>query len=202
VFIIITQEIFFERIMNSPAVSRIRELCPVRLRALDDLVIAPDKYGMTLTYALHRGFSDLGPGMTDHWLIFFNADFILADGSWRNLLTHFARGERLIASPSYCVRSGEVVSELRKWIDTRAGTLVLEPPELASLVLRHRHDTVRAKTRGRPPLLGFVTAGFVITSSIGFVTSFVTAAALGNGTHRCRSPTKSMSNPHSEHILI
>lgn len=146
VFMIITQEIFFERIMNSPVVSRIRELCPVRLMALDDLVIAADKYGMTLTYALHRGFSDLGPSMTDHWLIFFNADFILADGSWRNLLAHFARGERLIASPSYCVRSGDVVSELRKRIDTRAGALVLEPRELASLVLRHRHDTVRAKT--------------------------------------------------------
>jgi hypothetical protein len=146
VFMIITQEVFFERIMNSPVVSRIRELCPVRLTALDDLIVAPDKYGMTLTYALHRGFIDLGPRMSDHWLIFFNADFILADGSWRNLLTHLARGERLIASPSYCVRSGDVVCELRKRIDTRAGTLVLQPRELASLVLRHRHDTVRAKT--------------------------------------------------------
>src|SRR6516164_1026546 len=146
VFMIITQEVFFERIMNSPVVSRIRELCPVRLTALDDLIVAPDKYGMTLTYALHRGFIDLGPSMTDHWFIFFNADFILADGSWRNLLTHLARGERLIASPSYCVRSGDVVCGLRKRIDTRAGTLVLQPRELASLVLRHRHDTVRAKT--------------------------------------------------------
>ena len=84
--------------------------------------------------------------MIDHWLIFFNADFILADGSWRNLLTHLARGERLVASPSYCVRSSDVVSELRERIDARTGTLVLEPRELASLVLRHRHDTVRAKT--------------------------------------------------------
>jgi len=145
-FIILTQEIFFERVLKSPAVSRIRKLCPVRLIGLDDLIVAPDKYGMTLTYALHRGFIDLGPSMTDHWLIFFNADFILADGSWRTLLTHLARGKRLVASPSYCVRSGEVVSELRKRIDPRAGTLVLEPRELASLVLRHRHDTVRAKT--------------------------------------------------------
>jgi hypothetical protein len=146
VFIILTQEIFFERVINSPVISQIRELCPVRLIGLDDLIVTSDKYGMTLTYALHRGFSDLGRSMIDHWLIFFNADFILADGSWRNLLTHLARGERLVASPSYCVRSGEVVSELRHRIDTRTGTLVLEPRELASLVLRHRHDTVRAKT--------------------------------------------------------
>jgi hypothetical protein len=146
VFIILTQEIFFERVINSPVISQIRALCPVRLIGLDDLIVTPDKYGMTLTYALHRGFSDLGPGMIDHWLIFFNADFILADGSWRNLLTHLARGERLVASPSYCVRSSDVVSELRERIDARTGTLVLKPRELAALVLRHRHDTVRAKT--------------------------------------------------------
>src|SRR5256886_12598570 len=28
-------------------------------------ISAPDKYGMTLTYALHRGFADLGPAMTE-----------------------------------------------------------------------------------------------------------------------------------------
>ena len=56
VFIILTQEIFFERVMNSPVISQIRELCLVRLIGLDDLIVTPDKYGMTLTYALHRGF--------------------------------------------------------------------------------------------------------------------------------------------------
>ena len=100
VFIILTQEIFFEKIMGSPVVSRIRELCPVRLIGIDDLIATPDKYGMTLTYALHRGFCDLGPAMTDHWLIFINADFILADGSWRTLFMRLAHGERLVASPS------------------------------------------------------------------------------------------------------
>ena len=34
---------------------------------LDDLIVSKDKYGMTLTYALHRAFSDLGPAMTDEW---------------------------------------------------------------------------------------------------------------------------------------
>src|SRR5262245_49372889 len=47
-FVILTQEGRFARVMSSPAVSRIRELCPVRLIGLDDLITAPDKYGMTL----------------------------------------------------------------------------------------------------------------------------------------------------------
>src|SRR5262249_54676060 len=42
----------------------------------------------------------------------------------------------------------------------------------------------------------------VITSRAGFVIISVITGALGFGTHRCRSPTKSMSKPHSEHSLI
>jgi hypothetical protein len=53
---------------------------------LDDLITVKDKYGMALTHALHRGFSDLGPAMTDSCQIFLNADFILADGCLRNRL--------------------------------------------------------------------------------------------------------------------
>src|SRR5437867_1698054 len=98
--VILTQESFFPRVMSSRAVAKIQQLCSVRLIGLDDLITSPDKYGMTLTYALHRGFADLGPAMTDTWLIFLNADFILAAGSWRNLLHHLTDGKRLVASPS------------------------------------------------------------------------------------------------------
>lgn len=145
-FVILTQERFFATVTDSPVVARIRELCPVRLIGLDDLVTTPDKYGMTLTYALHRGFADLGPTMTESWLLFLNADFILAAGSWRNLLTHLARGERLVASPSYCVKTHEVVPELRKRVDLEASRLCIAPREMADLVLRHRHNTIRGKT--------------------------------------------------------
>src|SRR5262249_22222639 len=145
-FVILTQESFFARVMSSRVVSRIRELCPVRLIGLDDLITAPDKYGMTLTYALHRGFADLDPAMTDTWLIFLNADFILAAGSWRSLVRHLADGKRLLASPSYCVKKHEVVPKLRRWLDPDASTLTIPPRELAAMILEHRHNTIRGKT--------------------------------------------------------
>jgi hypothetical protein len=59
--VIITQRRYFSKFNRHPTVARIREFCPVRLMRLDDLIVSKDKYGMTLTYALHRTFTDLGP---------------------------------------------------------------------------------------------------------------------------------------------
>src|SRR5690242_3661953 len=71
--VILTQQIHFQSIEKHPAVTRAKKYCPIRLVKIDDLIAAKDKYGMTLTHSLYRGFSDLGPVMTDRWQIFLNA---------------------------------------------------------------------------------------------------------------------------------
>src|SRR5215467_702484 len=144
--VILTQRRFFSKFNRHPAIARIKEFCPVRLIRLDDLIVSKDKYGMTLTYALHRAFSDLGPAMTEHWQIFLNADFILADGSLRTVLGHLARGQRIVASPSYCTVAEEVIPELRKHLDEATSTLNISHRELAHLILQHRHPVIRGKT--------------------------------------------------------
>ena len=98
--VILTEERFFPRVASHPAVALVKSFCDVRLVSLDDLIAVPDKYGMALSYVLHRGFADLGEEMTNSWQIFLNADFVLADGSLRALLPHLARGKRIVASPS------------------------------------------------------------------------------------------------------
>jgi hypothetical protein len=144
--VILTQRRFFSKFNRDPVIARIKELCPVRLIRLDDLVVSKDKYGMTLTYALHRAFSDLGQAMTEHWQIFLNADFILADGSLRTVISHLARGQRIVASPSYCAIAEEVIPELRKHFDPPTLTLSISHRELARLILQHRHTVIQGKT--------------------------------------------------------
>ena len=100
--VILTQRRFFPMFNRHPSIRTNRKTLSRSPCPLDDLIVSKDKYGMTLTYALHRAFSDLGPAMTDHWQIFLNADFILADGSLRTVIGHLARGQRIVASPSYC----------------------------------------------------------------------------------------------------
>jgi hypothetical protein len=144
--VILTQKRFFSKFNCHPTIARARNICPVRFIKLDDLIVTKDKYGMTLTYALHRGFSDLGPAMTEHWQIFLNADFILADGSLRTVIRHLSRGERIVASPSYCTIAEEVTPELRKHLDVATSTLSISNRELARLILQHRHTVIRGKT--------------------------------------------------------
>src|SRR5262245_33731868 len=144
--VILTERRFFPKFNRHPAIARVRNICPVRFMRLDDLIVSKDKYGMTLTYALHRAFSDLGSAMTERWQIFLNADFILADGSLRNVIRHLSRGERIVASPSYCTIAEEVIPELRKRVDATTSILSVPPRELARLVLQHRHLVIHGKT--------------------------------------------------------
>lgn len=144
--VIVTERRFFSKFHSHTTIARIRKVCPIRLVRLDDLIVAKDKYGMTLTYVLHRAFSDLGPAMTEHWQIFLNADFILADGSLRNVIHHLSRGERIVASPSYCTIAEEVIPGLRKHLDTATSTLSISHRQLARLALQHRHAVIRGKT--------------------------------------------------------
>jgi hypothetical protein len=144
--VLLTEERFFPSLGTAPVVARMRAICPVRLISLDDLISSPDKYGIALTFVLHRGLADLGPAITDCWCIFLNADFILANGSLRTLLAHLMRGERIVASPSYCVTANTCTPLLRKRIDPSTDVLAVPSRELARIAIDHRHNTVRSKT--------------------------------------------------------
>ena len=82
-FVVVTETRFFDRFMRSVSIHGLLRFADLRLVPIDDL-LSP-WYGITLTYALVRGFADLGSAMTDTHLIFLNADFIVADGSYRKL---------------------------------------------------------------------------------------------------------------------
>ena len=99
--VVVTETRFFDRIARSVSILELLRFADLRLVPIDDL-LSP-WYGITLTYALVRGFADLGSAMTNTHLIFLNADFIVADGSYRRLAEVIKRGERLVVSPSYCM---------------------------------------------------------------------------------------------------
>jgi hypothetical protein len=60
----VTNEQLFKYVDSHPSMKRVKPLCAVRLVSLDDLIGEPWQYGISLAYALFRGFSDLGDAMT------------------------------------------------------------------------------------------------------------------------------------------
>jgi hypothetical protein len=112
----------------------------VEFKPLDDLLV--NDYGTVLSRALFRGFEDLGPEMVNTHLFFLNVDFIVAAGSFRRVVERILDGARTICAPSYCVVEEKVKPLLLRW--------TFEKRELAALILKHRHNTIRAKTVNRP----------------------------------------------------
>jgi hypothetical protein len=144
--VFVTETRFFDRIRNHPSFRRAAEVCTPRLVPVDDLLTSRMSYGLVITYSLFRGFKDLGPAMTECQLVFICADFILADGSYRNLLPHLLRSERIVYSPSYCTIAEDVRPSLLAARAPDGSVLAMPPREMADLVIRNRHFTMRAKT--------------------------------------------------------
>jgi len=99
-----------------------------------------------LTAALFRGFVDLGAKVTETFLLFLNADFIIADGSYRRLAELMCEGKRVIHAPSFRVVLEEVWPQLAARVDAESGVLAVKPREMAKLALTHKHLTVKART--------------------------------------------------------
>lgn len=144
--VIVTEEAEFARLRRHAIYGQLANHCRVEFRPIDDLVSTPDAYGMALTYALFRGFEDLGSDMVEVHLIFFNADFILADGSLRSVARKLLAGERLVLAPSYCVVLESIAPLLLRRRTPETGILAVPPRDMARLAIRHRHNTIRGKT--------------------------------------------------------
>jgi hypothetical protein len=142
--VIVTETRLFDQIAQTPVSFELLRHCDLRLVPIDDLL--SNWYGITLTYALVRGFSDLGPAMVDTHLVFFNADFIVADGSYRKLAEVIRRGERLVCSPSYCMILEETIDQLRARYNEDTCSLTISRRDMAEMIIAHRHNTIRAKT--------------------------------------------------------
>lgn len=144
--VLVTESRYFKKVRLHPAVLRAASICKCTTKPLDDLVATRGSYGMSLTYAFFRGFQDLGPAMTDCYLVFIHADFILADGSYRRLLPYLQQNRRLVLSPSYCTIAEDVRPHLERRRHPDGTILAVAPRAMADLIIRNRHFTMRAKT--------------------------------------------------------
>jgi len=144
--VIVTEEKLFDYVRVHPTTRKLQQICPVELVPLDDLIADPWQYGMTVAYALFRGFEDLGPAMTDTYILFLNADFILADRCYEKLIARIRSAERVHLAPSYCTVQEEIKPLLRKARNNNGGILAIPPRDMAALILRHPHNTIQAKT--------------------------------------------------------
>ena len=145
--VVVTEAHLFDLIRASQAFQFTQKFGAARLVSLDDLMLDnPIDYGAVLTHALFRGFADLGAAMTETYLIFLNADFIVSDGSFGHLARLMLEGRRVIHAPSFRVALEEVVPQLQARVDSATGTLRIPSRDMVKLALANKHRTVKART--------------------------------------------------------
>jgi hypothetical protein len=145
--VIVSEARLFEMVRSSGSFRTAERICKTRLIPLDDLLTGVfTDYGMVLTYALFRGFADLGPRVTETYLLPFIADFVISDGSLRRLGTLMQQGKRVIHAPSFRVVAEEVDPQLQALVDHDSCVLSVAPRALAKLALTNKHPTVKART--------------------------------------------------------
>jgi hypothetical protein len=145
--VLVTESKLVDYIRQARPFQRLSTICEVKFASLDDLMpCEPGEYGVVLTAALFRGFVDLGARVTETFLLFLNADFIIADGSYRRLAELMREGKRVIHAPSFRVVLEEVWPRLEARVDAESAVLAVKPREMAKLALTHKHLTVKART--------------------------------------------------------
>jgi hypothetical protein len=145
-FVLLTAKVHFSTVQAAPSFRKLQSICEAKLIEIDDLVFTTAAYGHSLTWTHFRGFEDLGDAVTETNLLFFTADWIPADGSYRSLIKPLQNGDRLIVSPSYCAISEDIIPLLREKLDAEQQTLSIQPRELAELAIKYRHNSIRGKT--------------------------------------------------------
>lgn len=127
------------------AFQTLRSLCRVGFIGIDDL-LGSTVYGITLTLAYMRGIAAEGDDMVNVHFMFFNSDFILAEGSLRSLLAQIVAGRRVVMAPSFRANAEEIEPLLQAKVDASRQTLSVPARQLVGLALRHLHPTIVAKT--------------------------------------------------------
>jgi hypothetical protein len=145
---LLTRSSDFDNFSEQPAFRRLKTICKVLFVAIDDLVGSHD-YGVILTLAYMRGISNVGSGMVDVHFVFLNADFILANGSYKSLARHILADHHCVFAPSFRANAEVVEPALTARVDAVSNSLTLHPREMVRLAIDNMHPTCVAKTIGQ-----------------------------------------------------
>lgn len=143
-FVFLTRAAEFEHFDALDLMAKIRRYAAVRYEAIDDLIV-PGLYTVTLTLAFTRGMRIFGPQMSEMYFVYWNADFVIGDGSLAHLRKCMEEGRKVVLAGSVRVISEEVEPLLLPKTE-RDGVLTAHPRDLTRYLFEHPHLMQIAKT--------------------------------------------------------
>jgi len=153
-FVVMTRAVDLPMFGDHPAWERLKSLCPVDVKFVDDLIgTTAVNHSTTITLAYQREVEAAGDADRDICFFFLTADYVVADGSLAAVLKRMSAGASgVLATSLQCV--DDVLPVLFRQIRCTAAGLQgpqsaiakFAPRELVSRALEHIHPVATANT--------------------------------------------------------
>ena len=144
-FIIMTSYKDAPYLQVHPAFRRLCQVCQTEIRYIDHLITGTN-YSTTITLAYTEEVRATGEALTDTAFFFLVSDYIIADGSFANILKRMMNG----ASGVLVGNFQTVIEDAQPWLQEQLNrsplSLSLTARELMRWGLSHLHPTVIANT--------------------------------------------------------
>jgi hypothetical protein len=137
-----------------PAYRLLAEFVEVVFTDIDDILAryfepAPHAFNVALTYAYFHGIRSVGAAALETDFVFWNADFLAADGVFRTLGDLMAAKVRCTIAPSLRVDLAVEEAVLARSRTANGAILDIAPREWVRLAMGFPHPTVKAQTVNR-----------------------------------------------------
>lgn len=143
-FIFLTRRSDRQIFDNHPLFKRLLHYCKIEFVNIDDLIFSAN-YSATLTLAYERGMRHAGDArMLSTYFFYLVADYVMADGSLKNLLPHLQRGVSGITSGNFQIVEEDLQEAFFSRIDPSTGIITIPPRELMRMTLPHLHPLTTA----------------------------------------------------------
>jgi hypothetical protein len=148
-FVILTSADDESFISEHPTFKRLASICATRIHTIDHL-ISDGNYSTTITLAYTEAVRELGDAMIDTCFMFLVSDYILADGSFANVLKRVQQGTSAVVAGNMQVTRESALSWLQERLVGNELSLSLQPRELMQWALNNPHPLVLANMVNLP----------------------------------------------------
>ena len=132
-----------------PAFRLLSEVCTTRVHFIDHLITG-NNYSTTITLAYTEAVRGAGEDLVETCFLFLVSDYIIADGSLRNVVKRILSGRSGVLAGNFQVVEEEALPWLTDLQQTQPDVLRLPPREMMGWALSHLHPATIANTVNYP----------------------------------------------------
>jgi hypothetical protein len=148
-FVVLTSADDEPFIIEHPTFKQLASICQTRIHKIDHL-ITDGNYSTTITLAYTEAVREVGEGMIDTCFLFLVSDYILADGSFANVIKRMQRGTSAVVAGNMQVARESALPWLQERLTGNELSLSLQPRELMQWALNNLHPLVLANIVNLP----------------------------------------------------